>query len=337
MNDDTEGFKRAIQAAHNQEGWVVIGIPKGRFHLSDVMLLERDSLIVRGSGVSETVISIEKPLGSLDLADEFGEPSDTSRVQGRVASPYSNWGGIFWFRGSRMHRQEHLPTSMEVGMEHLSIEFNSVPYGGHQLEDGYNAVYLEGVRNGWIRDVEIKNADAGVVLNMASHVTLENILIAGRGGHYGIHTQDSKHVLMENIRVHSKTLHPVGCTGESGYNVVTASFIGHIYDADCTEPNLYEGLTVQGDSMGRPILDVEFNSPLVLWNIKIHYDHVRAVRPPVYLGALGDRVTVVGLSSDLPVRMNSGAGGYYEGTNWQGELTVPSLYQYQLGKRLGEI
>ncbi|MXW82471.1 MAG: hypothetical protein F4246_09780 [Rhodothermaceae bacterium] len=336
MNDDTEGFKRAIQAAHKQEGWVVIGIPKGRFHLSDVMLLERDSLIVRGSGVSETVISIEKPLGSLDVAGEFSEPSDTSRVQGRVASPYSNWGGMFWFRRSRMPAGES-HTSIEVGMEHLSIEFNSVPYGGHHLEDGYNAVYFEGVRNGWMRDVEIKNADAGIILNMASQVTLENILIAGRGGHYGIHTQDSKHILIENIRVHSNTLHPVGCAGDSGYNVVTASSIGHIYDAGCAEPNLYEGLTVRGDSMGRPILDVEFYSPLVLWNIKIHYDHVRAVRPPVYLGALGDRVTVVGLSSDLPVRMNSGAGGYYEGTNWPGELTVPSLYQYQLGKRLGEI
>ena len=118
---------------------------------------------------------------------------------------------------------------------------------------------------------------------------------------------------------------------------MTASFIGHIYDAGCTEPNLYEGLTVQGDSTDKPILDVELHSPLVLWNIKIHYDHVRSVRPPVYLGALGDQVTVVGLSSDGPVRMQSGAGGYYEGTNWPGELTVSSLYRYQLGKRRGEI
>ena len=219
-------------------------------------------------------------------------------------------------------------------MEHLSIEFNSVPYGGHHLEDGYNAVYLEGVRHGWIRDLEIKNSDAGIILNTASQVTLENILIAGRGGHYGIQTQDSKHILMENIRVHSSTLHPVGCTGESGYNVVTASHVGHIYDTGCAEPSLYEGLTVQGDSIGRPFLDVEFHSPLVLWNIEIHYDHVRATRPPVYLGALGDHVTVVGLSSDVPVRMQSGAGGYYEGTNWPGELTVSSLYRYQLGKRL---
>ena len=83
MNDDTEAFNRAIQAAHNQEGWVVIGIPKGRFHLSGVMLLERDSVIVRGSGVSETVISIEKPLGALDVTDEFSKPSDTSYGPGK--------------------------------------------------------------------------------------------------------------------------------------------------------------------------------------------------------------------------------------------------------------
>ena len=35
MNDDTESFKRAIQAAHNQEGWVVIGIPKGKWSERD--------------------------------------------------------------------------------------------------------------------------------------------------------------------------------------------------------------------------------------------------------------------------------------------------------------
>ncbi len=336
MNDDTEAFERAIQAAHNQEGWVVIGIPEGRFHLSGVMLLERDSLIVRGSGVKETVISIEKPLGAVDVPDEFSESSDIPKVQGRVASPYSSWGGMFWFRGSSTQTGAS-STSMEVGVEHLSIEFNSVPYGGRGLEDGYNAVYFESVRRGWIRDVEIENADAGIILNMASQVTLENILIAGRGGRFGIHTQDSKHILMKNIRIHSNTLHPVGCAGESGYNVVMASSIGRIYDAGCAQPNLYEGLTVQGDSMGKPILDVESHSPLVLWNIKIHYNHVEAIRPPVYLGAMGDRVIVVGLSSDVPVRMQSGAGGYYEGTNWPGELTVPSLYRYQLEKRLGEI
>ena len=336
MNDDTEAFVRALQAAHNQEGWVVIGIPKGRFHLSGVMLLERDSLIVRGSGVSETVISIEKPLGAVDVPDEFSESSDTLKVQGRVASPYSSWGGMFWFRGSSTQTGAS-STSMEVGMEHLSIEFNSVPYGGQGLEDGYNAVYFEGVRHGWIRDVGIENADAGIILNTASQVTLENILIAGRGGHLGIHTQDSKHILMENIRVHSNTLHPVSCTGESGYNVVMASFIRRIRDAGCTQPSLYEGLTVQGDSTGKPMLDVESHSSLVMWNIKIHYDHVGAIRPPVYLGSLGDNVSVVGLSSDLPVRMQSGAGGYYEGTNRPGELTVPSLYLHQLEKRLGEI
>jgi poly(beta-D-mannuronate) lyase len=332
MNDDTEAFKRAVQAAHKEDGWVVIGIPKGRFHLSGVMLLERDSLIVRGSGVTETVISIEKPLGAMDVPDSFSEPSEPAKVQGRVTSSYSSWGGVFWFRGAGASS-----TSMEVGIEHLSIEFNSVPYGGHGLEDGYNAVYLEGVRIGWIRDVEIKNADAGIILNMASQITIENILIAGRGGHFGIHTQDSKHILMENIRVHSGALHPVGCTGEGGYNVVTTSSIGRIYDAGCAQPNLYEGLTVKGDSMGRPILDVESHSPLVMWNIKIHYDQTGAIRPPVYLGALGDRVTVVGLSSNVPVRMQSEAGGYYEGTNWPGELTVSSLYLHQLRKRLGEI
>ena len=390
MNDDTEAFKRAMQAVHSQKGWVVVGIPKGRFHLSGVMLLERDSLIMRGSGVGETVISIEKPLGAMDVADEFSELSDTLKVQGRVPSPYSSRGGVFWFRGpvtragasststlsgrrdtsadnvrqsfqdvtitaqegNVVHTKESLSvdftpelepylamseSSVEVGVEHLSIEFASVPYGGHHLEDGYNAVYFENVRHGWVRDVEINNADAGIILDTASQVTLANILITGRGGHFGIHTQDSKHILMENVRVHSNTLHPVGCTGEGGFNVVTTSSIGRIYDAGCAHPNLYEALTMQGDSIGGPLWDVELRSPLVLWNTKINYDRFAAIRPPAYLGALGDSVVVVGLSSDVPVRMQAGPDGYYEGINRSGELTIPSLYQYQLKARLEEI
>ena len=411
MNDDTEAFKRAIQAVDNQQGWVLVEIPEGRFYLSQVLFLERDSLILRGSGVGKTVISVEKPLGTMDVSADFEGLYDSLTVQGRTQSPYSSRGGVFWIRpnpkqeaettssilqghqGAHMlevskpevlsfpgdmrilwftgnpgsdTRQQHfqdvtitalegntvyikepllvnltpelepqvraLANVVQVGIEHLSIEFAKVPYGGHHLEDGYNALYLEDVRHGWIRNIEVGNTDAAIILDTASQVTLDEVAVRGRGGHYGIHTRDSRHVLMKNIHIHSNAVHTVGCEGSGGFNVVTVGMIGRIYDAGCIYPSLYESVTVQGNSDG--ILDLDGRSSPILWNAKVVYPQAEAIRQPVYLGALKGSSAIVGLSSNVPVRMQIGAGSYQEGVNWPGEMMVPSLYLHQLRQRL---
>ena len=406
MNDDTEAFKRAIQAANTQQGWVVIGIPEGRFHLSQVLFLERDSLILRGSGVGKTVIGVERPLGAMDVSADFEGSSDSLTVQGRITSPYSDRGGVFWVRpkpkqeagsvssilqgyqgthvlevsepeilsfpgdmriwwftgkqqhfqdvtitaldGNTVHTKEPLLVNLtprlepqvsmvehaaEVGIEHLSFEFAEVPYGGHHLEDGYNALYFEDVRHGWIRNIEVSNADAAIILDSASQITLDEVAVHGRGGHYGIHARDSRHILMKNIRVHSNAVHTVGCDGSGGFNVMTAGLIGRIYDAGCIYPSLYESVTIQGNSAG--IWDLDVRSSPILWNTKVVYPQAEVIRPPVYLGALEGGV-IVGLSSNVPVRMQIGPSGYQEGVNWSGEMTVSSLYLHQLRQRLAE-
>ena len=65
------------------------------------------------------------------------------------------------------------------------------------------------------------------------------------------------------------------------------------------------------------------------------YPQADAIRLPVYLGALEGGV-IAGLSSNVPVRMQIGLGGYQEGLNWSGEMSVPSLYLHQLRQRLTE-
>ncbi len=408
MNDDTEAFKRAIQAAETQQGWVVIGIPEGRFHLSQVLFLERDSLILRGSGAGKTVISVERPLGAMDVSTDFEGSYDSLAVQGRIRSPYSGRGGVIWVRpkpkqeagsvssilqghrgttvlevsepesltfpgdmriwwitgkqqrfqdvtitaleGSMVHTKEPLLVNLtprlepqvsmvehaiEVGIEHLSFEFAEVPYGGHHLEDGYNALYFEDVRHGWVRNIEVSNADAAIILDSASQVTLDEVLVQGRGGHYGIHARDSRYILMKNIRVHSNAVHTVGCEGRGGFNVVTSGLIGRIYDTGCIYPSLFESVTIQADSAGGPLLDLDVRSSPILWNTKVVYPQAEAIRLPVYLGELEGGV-IVGLSSNVPVRMQIGAGGYQEGINWLGEVSVSSLYLHQLRRRLSK-
>lgn len=53
----------------------------------------------------------------------------------------------------------------ESGIESLTFEFPERPYGGHFTEVGYNAVALTGVRDCWVRDIEIVNADSGIHAN----------------------------------------------------------------------------------------------------------------------------------------------------------------------------
>ena len=352
------------------------------------------------------MIGVERPLGAMDVSADFEGSSDSLTVQGRITSPYSDRGGVFWVRpkpkqgagsvssilqghqgthvlevsepevlsfpgdmriwwftgkqqhfqdvtitaldGNTVHTKEPLLANLtprlepqvsmvehaaEVGIEHLSFEFAEVPYGGHHLEDGYNALYFEDVRHGWIRNIEVSNADAAIILDSASQITLDEVAVHGRGGHYGIYARDSRHILMKNIRVHSNAVHTVGCDGSGGFNVMTAGLIGRIYDAGCIYPSLYESVTIQGNSAG--IWDLDVRSSPILWNTKVVYPQAEAIRPPVYLGALEGGV-IVGLSSNVPVRMQIGPSGYQEGINWSGEMTVSSLYLHQLRQRLAE-
>ena len=410
MADDTDAFRRTLEAAHAQPGPVVIGIPKGHFHLSGILFLERDSLILRGSGMGESLIFIEKPLGALDVPPALVEFRDTLRVQGRTASPFSASGGIFWSRvpqespakrdipilggrqgthlitvanledielpadaqiswttqgsgveqqgiqdvtlvarsGNTLYTKERLLANLtpemqprmtqvehlsEIGIEHLTIEFSHVPYGGHYLEDGYNALYLTQVRHGWVRSVEIRNSDAGIVLNSSSQVTLEHISVAGRDGHIGIQLDDSRNILVRDLRVLSHALHPLGCSGHSGYNVVSRGTIDRIHDTGCMLPNLFDELTIESDGRTTMIWDADLRSGMIMWNTRVRYEHAEAMRLPAYLGELGDQAMVIGLDSNVPVRMDTSPDTYVEGVN-RPSMMLPSLYQHQLQRRL---
>jgi hypothetical protein len=78
------------------------------------------------------------------------------------------------------------PGVVEVGVEHLTVEFPVRQYPGHHNEPGQNAISLNRALNSWIRDVAILNSDNGIFLWYARYTTAADIVIAGRGGHYGI-------------------------------------------------------------------------------------------------------------------------------------------------------
>ena len=405
--DDTPAFQRALTAAHAEEGPVVLGIPAGRFHLSDILFVERGAFVIQGSGSTETVLVVEKPLGTLDAPQgdhkDIGEP-----VQGRDPSPFMRRGGIFWTRvagdaqarevavvlrgvrdshriyvedasgiasqdvvrlewsdaeaegrrwqdltitsadGAMLWTKEPLradvsaasdarltipPRLTEIGFEHFRIAFEHVPYGGHHLEDGYNGLYLTGVRHGWVRDVQVEHADAAILVDASSQVTMEHIASTGRDGHYGVWLGDVEHVLVTDVRVTAPMLHPISVGGASRRNVFTGGQARHLQVASHTGNNLFDDLVLLGSQTESRVLDHVGTAPFVFWNIRMRHEEASAIRLPAYLGAVRGSAHIIGLTANVPVALDMGTGTYTEGVNRPG-IEITSLYRYQLQQRL---
>jgi hypothetical protein len=103
--DDTEALRRALATAHRQPGSVVLRLPKGRYEISDILFIERSRLVLQGegSGPGGTLIAVNRPLEAMprpalieDLS-RYLEAND-KRVGGRLFSPFSWTGGVFWIR-----------------------------------------------------------------------------------------------------------------------------------------------------------------------------------------------------------------------------------------------
>ena len=407
--DDTPAFQRALDAAHAAEGPVVLGIPAGRFHLSDILFVERGDFVIQGSGSTETVLVVEKPLGALE-APQDGRNNDGAPGQGRISSPFTDRGGIIWTRavgdaqgrevaevlrgasgGHRIHvedasgiasrdvvrlewsdagadgqrRRQDLtitgadgatlltkeplradisvasdasltvpPRLTDIGFEHFRIAFEHVPYSGHYLEDGYNGLYLTGVRHGWVRDVQVAHADAAILVDASSQVTIQDFASIGRAGHYGVWLGDAEHVLVTDVSVTADMLHPISVGGASYHNVFTGGQTSHLQAASHTGNNLFDDLVLLRREARSRVLDHAGTAPLVLWNIRMRHEEPDAMRLPAYLGAVHGSAQIIGITANVPVTLDIGTDTYAEGINRSG-IEIPSLYRYQLQQRLG--
>ena len=63
----------------------------------------------------------------------------------------------------------------EAGIEGFRMEFPFTPVKPHHVEEGFNAVYLTRLYNGWARDIVFHNADNGILTEDACNLTISNI------------------------------------------------------------------------------------------------------------------------------------------------------------------
>ncbi|MGE0173959.1 MAG: glycosyl hydrolase family 28-related protein [Oligoflexales bacterium] len=102
--DDTEAFKKALDAAHKSSKPVVLKMPKGRFIVNDILTIKRSDFVLQGSGsdANGTIIEIDKALAQLPTPDAMKETEEYLRVNnkktkdGKLFSVYSWSGGFIW-------------------------------------------------------------------------------------------------------------------------------------------------------------------------------------------------------------------------------------------------
>lgn len=234
-----------------------------------------------------------------------------------------------------------------VGIEHLRIQFPAVPYAGHHLEHGYNAIYLTSVAHSWVRDVEIENADNAFLSDEAAFVTIDGLAVSGRKGHYGIHFGKTNHMLAKNCTIAAPMEHSISFNTFAKAGVYSNVDILQTpsLDQHCgtNHQNLFDNIRVRVASAEQDLFKhggAGYWKPThgkynVFWNIELQ---LQPTDPPVDtlrikeindgLGAI-----LVGVSGNVPIDLKYGPAAYMEGLN-RANIAVPSLYAHQLNRRL---
>ncbi len=234
-------------------------------------------------------------------------------------------------------------TAEEIGIENLAIEFPVTPYRGHFTELGYNALALSGVRNGWVRNIEIRHADSGIFVSGANCTVTGAVWISARQrdrgrnstGHHGIVLGGTDH-LLQNFVFRTKFIHDITMTRGSTGNVVTGgrgedlTFDHHKY---ANHANLFSNIdaglgTNIFMSGGGAKLGRHCGAWTTWWNVRTE----RPIHFPA--GWAPDLIHIVGVRSDD--RSITDATGRWFEVIPPDRLHPPDLYSAQLKRRLGK-
>lgn len=229
----------------------------------------------------------------------------------------------------------------EVGVENMVVKFPNTPYPGHHKEEGYNGIYFENTRNSWVRNVKVINSDIGVYLERCQNITIEDVTVAGRGGHFSIGMRYTNNSLIRNFELTAPALHNPAVDHGSALNVYTNGIIREArFDqhGGLNQQNLFENLRVTMsnsqhlfDHGGHPDVMPPAAAFNTFWNIRVESKNSM---PIIMSNAPSARI--VGLLGNPPISLRYGPDAYIEGLNVE-NISIPSLYQYQLSNRRNKL
>lgn len=239
------------------------------------------------------------------------------------------------------------PYSMinHVGFEDILFKgnWNNYPedfiHHKNKLHDyAWNAIRLDNVENGWIRNVEFKDWNQSVFISGSAALTLENLLFSGKKGHMSVHVRKSYGVLIKDSKDTASHHHGPGV----GYWNSGAVYLryemakGQYIDSHSGSPyaTLFDNV-INGSlhKNGGPIQSYPHHGKhMTFWNLVLSgspkkYDFWRAKRngntfaAPFFVGLQGQKVTL--------------KKGTYSVNELQGKKAEPaSLFEAQLALRL---
>lgn len=246
-----------------------------------------------------------------------------------------------------------------IGIEDIAFVFPENPYFGHHNEDGYNAIYLTGVHNGWVRNIRFENADSAVLSDDLANITMRNLIVkGGQKGHYGISISRSHNVLVEGAQIFNDTHHSLSFNTLTTRSVFKDSVVWTDPSIDqhggANHQNLTDNVLLFAAPSGKaadgsPMIDIfnrgggsgwhpghgRFNTH---WNMEVVLtesvpasQHVTI--KPMRVGGVDPRI--IGLHGSRPLKLDYPPNPYIE---MMGEpvRAIPSLYDYQLSQREAE-
>lgn len=239
----------------------------------------------------------------------------------------------------------------EVGIENFKVTFPYAPRVAHHVEQGFNAIYLTRVYNSWVKNVVIENADSGIITEEIANVTMRDIVTQGEHyAHYTVMMQGTYNVLAEGIKVYNKAVHPLSFNTFATKSVYSNCevYVDPILDqhSGANHQNLFDNIKVHvspGPDRSYPLFagggagywKPSHGSFSTFWNIQAHFLEGLGVASPIALNGMKDGpfARVVGITANHPVKVSYEPRAYLESINQTLE-GVPSLYKYQLKKRL---
>ena len=239
----------------------------------------------------------------------------------------------------------------EVGIEHLRITFPDTPRVAHHLEQGYNGIFLTRVFNSWVKDVVIHNAESGILTEEIANVTIKDIVTKGNNiAHYTVAMAAVTNVLVSNLKVYNNAVHPLSFNTFSTKNVYhnCEVFVNPVLDqhSGANHQNLFDNITVHLNPLednsyplfaggGASYWKPSHGAYSTFWNLNVQVESRLNEAMPLKLNGMNDGpfVRIIGVYGNGNYQVDYKPNAYIEFENKSIE-TMPSLYDYQLKKRL---
>ncbi|MGE0173144.1 MAG: glycosyl hydrolase family 28-related protein [Oligoflexales bacterium] len=235
----------------------------------------------------------------------------------------------------------------EVGLENFAIEFPNTPYIEHHGEEGYNGIYFTGSTHSWIRNVRVHNADTSILTDKVSNLTITGVSVTGRQNHYGIHLGGVYNVLVKDTVVDTPSFHSLSFNTYARSSVYTNTEVLQTPSLDqhcgANHQNLFDNIKVTEDNKvsrlfqhgGAGYWKPTHGAYNTFWNIKVNFTYIAEGPNPIKIAGIADGpyARLIGVSGNYPLEFNYGPDAYIEGTN-RPQIKIPSLYEFQLARRL---